>query len=331
MFLRLAGVALLASIPSTLQSGTPDCSRFQELVRTTYDFRPADLNSQQQRERGMDMTRFWERVEAAPGKFVPCLRTALLEPDANPWFLCDGSALLAKVDPTKESKALQTKVWANASFKDLAFQPWMALMTERGAEGFDTSIAIHRWLSTKDAEFVVVEHALTVDAAYGAIFLAGSMSEDLATPALVEIASTQKHLGRETAIQLLTLQATAASREALRKIDLSGLPQQSAEYIKTYLSKPDLLKGKSPRSGTSRKKFIAAFEAQLNGDISKLAKIMTSDDEWPARALKALKAEDMPLLRRVRRWRLRTQSDEALYEYMMYTAILQAAVVAAER
>src|SRR5262249_32669827 len=151
------------------------------------------LSKDEQLAKSKEMDRVWKAAESNPAELLPCLRAALEDPGANPWFQFDGSALLVKLDPSRESKALQVRMWANADFDDVDLRTWVQTLAFRGYEGFDVSAAGARWLANPRLKYYVPEHALEVDSHYGSIFLFGSMDEAMARPKLIEMAKDRKH------------------------------------------------------------------------------------------------------------------------------------------
>src|SRR5262245_30659316 len=95
-------------------SGDP-CTELAELVQATYDFVPATMPDGQRKAKFAAMDEVWKLVKSDKETYAPCLRKLLEAPDAQAWFRCDGSALLAEVDPSPASRVLEARLWSETS------------------------------------------------------------------------------------------------------------------------------------------------------------------------------------------------------------------------
>jgi hypothetical protein len=328
------GTGLHAALPVPQGGDGSGCGTLQELIHEVYVFKPSQLSKEQQEERGAQMDRVWKMVENDVKGLAPCLRKELEQPNADAWFRVDGSALLVKVDPSKESKALQLRLWSAADLSDVAPAVWVPTLASLGAEGFDLSSAASRWLAG-ELSYFIPQHSLKVGTEAGALFLFGSMDEAYATPTLLKIVGDAQHPGRAVALTVLLQQATEDALRAIARLDVATFPEEKRAEVHKLLTKPELLRRKSPTAGLTRDKLTKAFEAFLGGDDDPLfATQITKDhkpvEDWPGQVVGLLKPEDIPLLRKVRRVRMTYQSDEALYDYLTYSSILMALTWKAE-
>ena len=129
----------------------------------------------------------WSLVKKDRATLLPCLRAALIEPNADAFFRFDGSNLLMSLDPTPESRSILVRSYAVVDLADVDLRVWVGRLASLGAEGFDISDAADKWLRFPRASYFLPEHgAYKVAAQNGAMFLYGSMDEAHATPALDE-------------------------------------------------------------------------------------------------------------------------------------------------
>src|SRR2546423_12967334 len=98
---------------------TDSCESFAAMVKRVYNFKPSKLTEAQRETKGPEMDRVWNAVKANPNKMTPCLRTALEDPSADPWFCFDGSTLLVDVDPSRSSKALEVRCYTRVDLDDV--------------------------------------------------------------------------------------------------------------------------------------------------------------------------------------------------------------------
>src|SRR6266849_4184677 len=186
----LFSLIVICAIPSVLyaQESVP-CGALQETIKTTYNFRPALLANEAEREKkSAAMDKVWASVKGNPAELRPCLRRALEDPKADSWFLFDGSNLLVSLDDSKDAKELQIKSYAANNLEDVDLRLWVMTLVRRATEGFDVSVAGERWLSYPKARYFLPEHgAYEVNPMTGALFIFGSMEEAQAVPALLRI------------------------------------------------------------------------------------------------------------------------------------------------
>lgn len=302
-----------------LGSGDP-CAELAQLVQATYDFVPAQIPDAQRKPKFAQMDEVWKLVKSDKETYAPCLRKLLEAPDAQAWFRCDGSALLAEAEPSQASRVLEARLWSETSIDIVDLEPWTWTLARLGTQGLDVTRGGESWLRARDKHFYVAKHALTVGPEAAAVIVFGSMEESLATPVLARIAADPAHPGRSDALSVLGLQATPESLAALRKLDLSRFDKAVSAGVRDMLRRPSTRHASS--AGPKRAEILAALAGFEQDDGAALFELELHDKEWLAHLSSALHAEDLPLLRRVRRVRLLALSDEALGDYVNYSAIL---------
>lgn len=301
------------------------CEELQAMIADTYTFKPSQLSSAQKDEASEGMDRVWTYVTENPAETTECLRAALNEGDANAWFLFDGSALLVKVDPSPESKALQARLWCSADLADIHEQYWLETLARLGSEGFDVTVAAERWLADEDSEYVLPRHGLfVVGPAEGAMFLFGSMDEAFATPALLRIVQTADHRGRDVALQLLEYQGTPDAWRAIAELDEASVQASRREALLQLRRAAPTIPTGEPGVELSRDQLLSDLHAFLGDETATRLSGGLLETDWLINAVRQLQPEDVDLLRRARRRRVTISSDEAVYEYVKYSRAIQA-------
>jgi hypothetical protein len=319
--LALAAVALSCS-PQSRAAQNP-CEEFDRAVKATYDFKPSRLKGDAERNaKSAAMDRFWQKVEADKAKLLPCLRAAVRDPRADAWFRFDGSNLLVSLDPSPDSKAEQVRQYAAADLDDVNLQVWVSTLARRGAEGFDVSEAGARWLALPRAEYYLPQHgAFKVDKPLGALFIYGSMDEAQATPALLKIANAADHPAREIAITLLLMQATPEAFRGLKELNAAGLSEGARASLRRQLESPKTI---TPREKpkTSREQCVKAFGEAAAGNWESFMGLVSEVPDGERDVVAALRAEDVPLVRKVRRAMIANANPHAAEYYVTFTEIL---------
>jgi hypothetical protein len=317
-----ASLIFILQVVAFGQSST-SCSAFQQLVKETYTFKPAKLTDSERETKSAAMDRVWSLAKKDREKLLPCLRTAVHDAKADKFFLFDGSNLLVELDPSPESKAVQVRNYAAVDLEDVNLRVWVVVLANRALEDFDTSKAAARWLAHREAVYYLPEHgAYGVGPLEGGLFLYGSMPESLATPALTSIASQINHPGRSVAIRLLMDQATPESLRVLKALNQAGLSSKQQKSLREFLEKPKLL---TPRAQpkTSRAEFIKAFEQLLEGSWREFLDLVEQVPDGEKDLIAVMQAEDIPLLRKVRRRVIANGTPHAIEFYQSFTAILR--------
>jgi hypothetical protein len=300
------------------------CAKFQELIRKTYNFNPAQMNETQIKDQSARLDTFWGHVRGSQATLLPCLRQALADEKTGSFFNIDGSMLLVDIDPSTRSKALQVKKFIQADLDGTDLEYWVKTMARRGLEGFDTSEAGAKWLSYPKAKYTLSMHGdYPIGSFLGAVFIFGSMEEEFATPVLLRIVNDLGHPHRDDALAILMSQATPASLRALKQVNTAGFPAGTDKSIRELLENPSLLKPRAHPKLT-REEQLRAFQGIIDGDYSAFREMVMKSPDGEVDALATLKPEDIPLLRRARRASISRCSQHAVSDYASFTGILWA-------
>ncbi len=322
--LGLAFVIVMSS--ADLSAAQDACADFARTVKTTYNFRPALLSDSERTEKSAAMDVVWEKVKGDPSKLLPCLRKELEDSKANAWFRFDGSNLLVSLDPSPSSKNLLIQSYAATNLDDVDLRVFVSRLAQLGEEGFDVSAAGARWLAYPKAEYYLPLHgSYKVSKLVGAFFIYGSMEENQATPALLKIASDENHGSRELALAILLSQATPEAFKALKEANKVGRSENAKSTMLQLLANPRRFE---PRSSpkTSREEFLKAFNAFVSGDWKPLASLTREVPDGERDVVAVLKAEDVPLVRRVRRKMISNATPHAFDFYKSFSEILMTMV-----
>jgi hypothetical protein len=326
---RTDAFANLAHSPAAVvepnETITPgQCDSFQQTIKGTYNFKPALMNESQVEAQSEKLDTFWAQARQSRATLLPCLRQALKQDKSGSFFAIDGSMLLVDMDPSVASKALQVRKFIEADLDGTDLEYWVATMARRGVEGFDTSEAGAKWLSYPKAKYELSMHGgYPVGPFVGAVFIFGSMDEELATPVLLRIANDVRHPHRDDAIAILSSLATPSAYRALKQINPAGLSADAQKTIAELLDHPKVLQPRIPPKLT-REENLRAFQGIVVGDYSAFREMVWKAPDGEVDAVATLLPEDIPLLRRARRASISRCNQHALSDYASFTAILKA-------
>ncbi len=321
----LLTIAFFSALSAFVYSQDKDsCSEFRQEIQTTYNFRPALLKNQAERDRkSAAMDKIWETAKGNPRELVPCLRQALEDSGADAWFRFDGSNLLVSLDPSEASKKLQIKSFAAGKLDDVDLRLWVTTLSRLGLEGFDVSEPGERWLSYPKARYFLPEHgAYEVKMLQGALFIFGSMDEAQAVPALLRIVNQSNHPGREAALAILLNENTPESMSSLKQLDVSSFSSTARKIIRNELDHPDLFEPRS-KPKTTRRAFLDAFEALLKNDSHAFFELVDTVPDGEKDVAATMTEEDLPLLRKVRRRMVAGGNQHSIDYYASFTKIIR--------
>jgi hypothetical protein len=303
----------------------PECREFQELVDRTYNFKPSKLSDAERSAKSAEMDKVWERSKSDPFGSLPCLKAALEKPNANSFFLFDGSTLLVTLDASAESKKLLIQSYAKSDLTDIVLSNWISPILKYGLEGMDTSAAGEAWLRASDPKYYLPQHGpLAVDKKIGALAIYGSMDERFATPSLVKMAASSDSMVREIAANLLLDQLTSESNKYAKTLDTTGLSPKTVERIKNIDEKPRKIVGRDGKPRVTREEYLQAFEKMAAGDARSFIDLTVRVPDGEKDAVVVLTREDVPLIRKARRFMASTGTPHTPEWYTSFTEILQA-------
>ena len=196
-----------------------------------------------------------------------------------------------------------------------------------GADGFDTSALGKRWLSYPKAEYFLPEHgAYRVDRENGAMFIFGSLDERFATPVLTALSQSTNPEQKEIATSLLMSQATPEALAAVAAMNPEGLSSKAAASRKALLQNPGLIEPRDTPK-TTRSQFRAAFAALLAGDEGPVSQLVADVPDGERDLVAVLtSAEDIDLIRKVRRLYITRNTQHAIEYYNQFSQVIMTLV-----
>ncbi len=314
-------LALLCSV--SVFSQEDKCIGLQKLIDKTYNFKPSKLTDAQQTAKSAEMDVVWNKVKANKEKLVPCLKKEMNKTNANNFFVFDAANLLFSLDKSDNTKKILLESYEKVDLEDIDPAYWIRVVGALGFEGFDTTKAAENWLKSSVDGYYLPQHGTRkVTKFIGSLAIYGSMDEKLATPALAKIASDEKHSARETAIILLMLQAIPESFERLKSLNTNGLSEANKVAIKKFLENPKIIKAREGKPKTTRKEFLIAFKELSEQKPDKFIELTIDVTDGEKDVVAVMKQEDIPLIRKARRYFAAMATPHTLEWYQSFTNIL---------
>ena len=143
------------------------------------------------------------------------------------------------------------------------------------------------------------------------------------------MAATPAHPGRQVAVSLLLMQATPEAFRGLRETVLPGLSAAEGAALWRMLDNPVTI---SPRAQpkTSREQFLKAFGEAADGRWDAFLALVSEVPDGEKDVVATMKAEDVPLVRKVRRRMIANASPHAAEYYVSFTQILTTLILRTE-
>jgi len=319
--LRAAVLLGFAQMSCFAQGGA--CAQLHSLVQSTYNFKPSKLTKDQRASKSTAMDKVWNLVGEHPTEMAPCLMAEMEAPDADHWFLFDAGGLLAKNDHSARANRLVLRGCELVDLNDVALADWIDRLTALALADVDISGAADRWMRYPRASYSVPQHAFLARRPEGAFFLYGSMDEALAAPALLKIANDPTHPQRELALSLLGHLATPEADDAFRSVDLSGFSAETQTGAKSLMENRPIFARRDPPKST-REEILAVLQAAVKQrNFQPFLELVEKVPDGERDMVTVMGAEDLPLIRKVRRAMAASGNPHLMEDYPYFTEIIR--------
>lgn len=287
----------------TANSFANECPTFSKQIDEIYGFKPSKLTSAEITAKSKRLDEVWKAVREDKQTLRPCLLQEIEKRKADGFFRFNASNLLFDLDQTDDIKRLMIDTYAGVDLNDINPQYWLPYMTRFGFEGFDITPAAEAWLKYPGIQYYLPQHGtLPMTSFKGALCLYGSVDEKYAFASAVRMTSSTDPVEKLSGYFFLTELATDEADAFLREADKKGLPSEVEAMVKKYLTKPRLVE---PRIGTpksTRSQYVTAFTELAAGNPMKFIALSSEVSDGEKDVVRVMGKEDIPLLRKVRRY-----------------------------
>jgi len=230
---------LLTLLLAIATSAAPpqDAAAVRRQVLDTYNFRPANLNAQQQTEKSKALDEFWDRAKARPDAYLPVVRTMLQEPSSPSFFFYDGSMLLLELSSTAEDRAMAAAAIAKCDLRDVDPTQYFRAVHRLAALGTDVTPAALHLLDDANFKVFVPQHALTLSQDYAFAYLVLPLDESRWVPTLAKRLGTEADpTAQKTLLMTLWYAQTKDADDALSAFEQAkDKPVASQAYARELL------------------------------------------------------------------------------------------------
>ncbi len=283
-YLAFVGTITAASTASVAQQakvrGIPQTqAEMHAEVVALYDFHPSRLNDAERSKKSAEMDYFWNEMKADISKSLPLLRAELRGTPKGSFFLTDGSELLLSLSRAAEDKQLAADALAMTDLRDTQSKTYFMTIHDLALDGTNVTAAALHILDDPRFLVSVPQHAMALDQATALMYVLLSMKDEAWVKPAEERFAAEKNVGAKLA--LVSAFAYAQTEEADGEL----------KRIAADASQPD--------------------------SVRKSAQELLNDERRPFKGMQI--KGTVSEIREQRRQRLRSVSDEALYDVQWMT------------
>jgi hypothetical protein len=277
-------VAFLAAASAVTGTAIPAATIHQQ-IQQTYNFQPHLLQESALDAKSALLDQFWKQAKSHREDYVPALREELADFRNPPFFLYDGSVLLLAMSDTSADRKIALAGMAHCDLLDVDPRAYFSQVHRMATLGEDTTAAAFHVLEDPKFQVTIPQHALTLGQNYVLVYLLlPSDQRYWEQPAIHRLEQEPDETAQRSLILLLWYAQTAAADQAIAAFaENSTKPPASHKYVQ------ELLQNKNKRGAKGRT--MALFSSE-------------------------------EALRKKRRDRLKSVSDEALIDLDVYTELL---------
>jgi len=262
---------------------TPSVGDLHAEIQNVYNFQPHTLSDAQIAQKSGLLDQFWAKAKSRPDVYAAGLRKELADFSNPPFFLYDGSRLLMSLSNDPADRKIILSAISHSDLQDLQLRDYFLLVHSMAAQGEDTTAAAFHILEQPKFQVFIPQHSLTIAQDYCLIYMLLPTNQDFwLQPAIKRLLGETDVTAQKSLLLLLWYAQTSDSDKTIGEFSRdASKPQPSRTYANELVHRKDSV-----------------------GLVSRAGALTTSEES----------------LRQARRERLKTVSDEALYDLDSYTA-----------
>jgi len=302
---------------------------FLEQLHKTYSYLPADVTQEVRDQKLEEMKAFFKFFGSNAKEYLPFLREALRDQQANRWLCFDGSGLLISHSKTTEDYRLAVAAIARCRLKDISQRGYFSLthLLSR-KKGVNTYPIIVKMLENPEFGFDAWRHSIKIgqrDAV--ALCLLCQDDANWVKPLAARLATEKDPVAQKTIVFALAVAVDPAAEKAIvelvanKEVD-AGVREFAGEMLKAPGRHDELPEHETKATRKQLETFL---------DVYRQTGRMPAEDPVLIRdAVFLVRKADVEQIRLARRAVAARVSDESLYECGYLTMLLRAAVSSPE-
>lgn len=280
----LSLVVSFAAASASTGTGIP-AATIRQQIQQTYNFQPHLLQESAFDAKSALLDQFWKEAKSHREDYLPVLREELANFKNPPFFLYDGSALLLDMSDISADRRIALAAMAHCDLLDIQPGAYFAQVHRMATLGEDTTAAAFHVLEDPKFQVTIPQHALTLGQNYVLVYMLLPTDQRYwEQPAIHRLAEEQDQTAQRSLLLLLWYAQTVDADQALASFAQDPTrPAALRSYVQQLLENKD-------KHG-AKERTMGMFSSE--GD-----------------------------LRKKRRDRLKSVSDEALIDLDVYTDLL---------
>ena len=220
-------------------------SAIRDEIRGVYSFRPHTLTGDQIDQKSKVLDVFWKKVKSGKSAYLPVLKSELQKPEAQPFFLYDGSMLLLQLSDTAENRRVALQAIARCDLRDIQPTEYLRQVHRLASMGENTAAAAFHILSDPKFQAIIPQHALTLGQNYSLIYMLLPTDDANWLRQAAKLLESEANVTAQKSLLLLLWYAqTKESDSAITDFAaIPGKPAASRDYARELLAR----KNKVPR------------------------------------------------------------------------------------
>jgi hypothetical protein len=289
-----------------------DCEHLKQLKKTTYGFRPSQLNHEQQATKSTGLDGFWYSVKGLGEPGIACVRTLIASEKDDPYFLFDAASLLWTFDQSGISDAAILDGVSRTDLDDLDIPGYISVVLYLAKKDLDIGVPASNYLHHPKVTAYLPKHgAYKLDRTAGAILLYGSMKPDLQDRYLSKEVADSNQEVRDSAAIVWSMNLTESSFKGLAALgNMENFSKPVRDQI-AAIRKSRSIEVKTPPKYT-REQMLAKLAKfpEIDPDINQ-----AEDKALDNSVYVTFGPSDLEALRTARRKLIRGVSNESIEGY----------------
>lgn len=226
--------------PLALADTRPDTQPaiHQEILQT-YNFQPRQLDDQGLKQKSDVLDKFWAKAKSHATEYVPVLRKELADFSNPPFFLFDGSMLLLSLSKESSDRRVALAAIAHCDLRDVQPREYFHQVHRMAALGENTTEAAFRLLEDPGYRVIVPQHALTLAQDYALVYLLIPTEQSFwEQPAIDRLKTEPDETAQKSLLLLLFYAQTSACDQAIKQFAKDAKkPSASRSYATEMLNR----------------------------------------------------------------------------------------------
>jgi hypothetical protein len=258
-------------------------------VEALYGFHPSKLTDAERSKKSAEMDHFWIDVKSDTERTLPLVRAELRDAPQGSFFLTDGSELLLSVSGTPEDRQLAADSLARTDLRDTQSGEYFFTVHGLACEDVNTSAAALHILDDPRFLVSVPQHAMALDQTMALMYMLLPMKDDVWVKPAEERFAKEKD--EKAKLALVSTFSYAQTDEADAELKRIASDSSQPDTVRKNAQEALGDAKKSSRSGMKIKGTLAEVREQRRQRLRSVSDESLYDVQWMTRQIAQLRAK----------------------------------------